>query len=486
MFCQRIRHLETYKRFFILWLCASLFMPVGAWGTVVSCREAHKGAANSNSEFLRPKKTRMSRSFFRSTYDYQVIAKRNAQGVVQMGLAKRVSLRELVKSDYDHGDFIAQIRTPKNATATEMIGVKSVRSAQEAQQLLDQMPVAGGLSNQFALRAEFHELFEILHFVFSRYKAEKDWPDAFFRDLARWSFRYFFQSTYIVIRKKTADGKPGEIVGTVRLISAPYKNDSVDFKNSDLVILAESSNWNSVDVRSGTEFIIDNVKIPDELMNTFWKDLFPERVLTFSDGTTSVKSPETITDGAMTYVLTPMESVLNQKVKSLRADVDQQLRNLIEPGNFSIDRLHADAVAQLLYMHMARLSQSPHVSQSLGTNSKSVTYAERRSQTHRYYQSLGLGVLPEKLDSSPTTKPWDILGGGPGALLNAFKKRFAKAPELASNIDTLLQEFDQKEQSYWIESDRTGGAPGGRNLGFTSQLRIVTPVEALFPEKEKK
>jgi hypothetical protein len=445
-----------------------------------ACSQIYAEPRSSKIAYLRPQSVKMSRSFLRSTYDFQVLAAKKDKEII-MALAKRQSLREMVESEFDHGDLIVQIRIPKNIMATEIVEAKKVHGLEDAKELAHKVPTSGGVANRIGLHAQFAELFEVLNFVFSRYKEDKTWPDEFYRNLARWSFRYFFQSTYIIVRAKTADGKLGPIVGTARLITVPYKTQEPIQTENGTVVLAKTDNWDSVDVRSGNEFITDNIEIPPHLMNSFWKDLFPKGVIDFGDGGTTLRSPETVTAGGMTFVPTPMESVLQQVILGLRVDADHDLRNLIEPGNFSIDRKYSKTAAPFLYLHMARLAQAPHAQHSQGQNSKSITYAEEDSDTHRYYQSLGLHPLPQKLVKSPTNKVWDILGGGPGALLGAFKTRFARNPELAAAVDEMIQGFNQIESQYWLEEDSAANSTEGRNFGFTNPPpQQITPVEKLF------
>lgn len=362
-------------------------------------------------------------------------------------------IRSIKRSEYEYDDFFVEILQPVDQfLAGRPDPSKPIRDQIGDFAHVHQIPDA--------LQSHMDRVFESLNFVFKIYRERKGWPDRFLRELALAAVKYTFHSTYINVREKTLEGKPGRLLGTERQLDVPYlRKNSHEFDGEDIKGL--QSAWVRAKLRSESGFVGFNLKIPSRFRDDpMWKALFPNGRISDSymdtlkaRRTNSSELTEVREEGVrlplpqenqdLTYIPTAMELVLKSKYGMYRDGGSQSLHRVIEPGNFAVDKEQAHWVSVPLYYHMARLSRSSHLEPGSGSTTRILTYAEKGSLSAVFYRSLGLQVLDESSNhaANPTHAVWNILGGDADALTFAYRKRFG----IPQETDLKFSRFDEFE-----------------------------------------
>lgn len=292
-------------------------------------------------------------------------------------------------------------------------------------------------------------ILEQLDFVLKRYSTEKPWPPSFLQRLVKIAFQYAHASTYISVRSLTPEGI-GEIIGSVRLIEAPFVNmeaapivDGVTDPRTRARAMELLRNEFSLFSR-GLKIDLNKEKLKNI---EIWKQIFGTDEVQF--GKTDLDMPAVRMQGHIAYVPAPFEDVLNREFVRERGHAGAELQNFIEPGNFAITpdrelepRLRGMASAAL-YFHLARLIRKE--SGASGKTSHVGTYASDRSSSDRFYRSLGF-QLKEQISpvgvETPTPEKWNVLMGDDSVLQSALLTRFG--PNLtAEHVNRKFGIFDQ-------------------------------------------
>ncbi|HVK60603.1 MAG TPA: hypothetical protein VM432_03590 [Bdellovibrionales bacterium] len=279
--------------------------------------------------------------------------------------------------------------------------------------------------NKTAVEMYKKRILEELTYVLERYKAEKPWPNEFLRELVAVAFRYSLQSTYITVRAKTADGKPGPRIGSVRTISVPYKD--IDSSNSSgdprKMALAQQQ------LEADQSLFRGGIRLPPESLPNpeLWREIFDGGPFVLKPAATD--SPMVRMTPEQAFIPAPFEVVLNRLYDRDRNPSDA-LKYLVEPGNFALtpDRDLAPELrgvaAAALYFHLARVIKVE--AGARGPTTKVGTYASHRSTSDRFYRSLGFGLKEQIAPTagSPTPETWNVLMGDGKVLDLALVKRF--------------------------------------------------------------
>ncbi len=388
---------------------------------------------------------------------------KNDDGSYRVKVSSNSLLRSVHEITYEYPDHYVEIIKPLNdeRSSSTMVNFKSTEEAKsyiESQNLHEHETYLVGNGQQtLALR-----ILESLNFVIDQYKERKQWPNEFLRELVKTAFQYAYHSTYITVRAKNNDGSKGQILGTGRLIAAPYTSISSAKLNRGVdnnFVAAKFATQNEMG-QFGKNWKLDFQKlknsglIRDEFKQDLWRDVFDSQFLHLT--AKDLQIPPAVQSGDLHFVPTPMESILNHYLPEQRRANIYDVGYYVEPGNFAIlpDRMLPESLrkhgASTIYFHFARLIRSN--AGANGPTTKVGTYAGDHSSSDTYYKFLGFElsdqVAPQN-GNTPTNEKWNILTGNGDVLKTALQKRMGFSKQ--GDLEAVFSIFDGPESGFIFE-----------------------------------